>query len=247
MASVRVLRRVRERGFSLALPNILRSTHPIEACHTALPIANTTTVELGDRIRAAALRQQEESESNYFTRVEDMRDFVIVHAPSPGVEITVKMVCFSGERLTANNGTRVTLSDYLCMSISKDLFELNAINRKPFIMQITVWDAKKQVGFPRSTPWRSAQGRYTSSSKYTLWGFTLRSLSGASRWKKACRPCRPEGSASPEAKGERTPSDRKGKARALAMFDAEEEKDEEPNADAAVVALRTRGTAVSRA
>ncbi|KAG2937821.1 hypothetical protein PC115_g4010 [Phytophthora cactorum] len=46
-------------------------------------------------------------------------------------------------------------------------------------------------------------------------------------------------------KGERTPSDRKGKARALAMFDAEEEKGEEPNADAAVAALRTRGTAVS--
>ncbi|KAG3107367.1 hypothetical protein PI125_g12803 [Phytophthora idaei] len=31
------------------------------------------------------------------------------------------------------------------------------------------------------------------------------------------------------------------------MYDAEEEKDEEPNADAAVVALRTHGTTVSRA
>ncbi|KAF1772080.1 hypothetical protein GQ600_18975 [Phytophthora cactorum] len=108
--------------------------------------------------------------------------------------------------------------------ISKDLFELNAINRKRFIVQITVWDAKKRVGFPRSTPWRSAQGRYTSSSKYTLWGFTLRSLreqvDGRRRVDRVVQKAVPV----LKHKGERTPSDRKGKARALAMFDAEEEK-----------------------
>ncbi|KAG6960497.1 hypothetical protein JG687_00008204, partial [Phytophthora cactorum] len=122
---------------------------------------------------------------NYFTRVEDMRDFVIVHAPSPGVEITVKM------------------------GISKDLFELNVINRKRFIVQITVWDAKKRVG--EQVDGRRRVDRVVQKAVPVL-----------------------------KHKGERTPSDRKGKARALAVFDAEEEKGEEPNADAAVAALRTR-------
>ncbi|KAL3659750.1 hypothetical protein V7S43_015423 [Phytophthora oleae] len=66
------------------------------------------------------------------------------------------MVCFGTERLTADNGTRVTLIDYLAHAMFEDiqteLSELNTINRKPFIVQVTVWDARKRFGSPKSTP-----------------------------------------------------------------------------------------------
>ncbi|OWZ16082.1 hypothetical protein PHMEG_00010177 [Phytophthora megakarya] len=107
-------------------------------------------MDLIDRVRDAVLQQREESVSNYFTKVNDVREFVTDRAPSPGVEITVKMVCFGAERLTADNGMRVTLIDYLAHAmfddIQTELAELNAINRKPFIVQVTVWDAKKRFG-----------------------------------------------------------------------------------------------------
>ncbi|KAG3225619.1 hypothetical protein PC129_g3786 [Phytophthora cactorum] len=196
MASVRVLRRVRERGFSLALPNILRSTHPIEACHTALPIANTTTVELGDRIRAAVLHQQEllhacrgyarlcDSPCTKPRRGDHGQDGLLFWREADGEQWHSRYA----ERLSLHGNFE---------GISKDLFELNVINREQV-------DGRRRVD------------RVVQKAVPVL-----------------------------KHKGERTPSDRKGKARALAMFDAEEEKGEEPNADAAVAALRTRGTAVS--
>ncbi|ETL28487.1 hypothetical protein L916_18179, partial [Phytophthora nicotianae] len=105
---------------------------------------------------------QDESVTNYFTRVDDMRNFLTINMPSPGVELTVKMVCFAAERLGADNGTRVTLIDYLAhstfASLYKDMSELNGVNRKPFIVQITVWDAKKRVGSPRLTPMQFRPG-----------------------------------------------------------------------------------------
>ncbi|KAG3023556.1 hypothetical protein PC121_g5488 [Phytophthora cactorum] len=188
--------------------------------------------DLVDRIRAAVLRQQEEAVHNYFTRVDDMHDFLTDHAPSPGVEITVKMVCLASERLTGNNGTRVTLIDYLSHgnfeSLSSDLSELKAINRKPFVAQFrpgTVYEFKQvhNVGFYAEVPKGSVQmeecvaGRVIQKAPPTL-----------------------------KRKGEHVPSGRKGKARALAFHVTEEEKDGELDAGGASITPRTRGTVATR-
>ncbi|KAG6619890.1 uncharacterized protein IUM83_05633 [Phytophthora cinnamomi] len=118
--------------------------------------------DLLDRIRDAVLRQQEQATTNYFTRVEDIRDFITDHAPTAGVELTVKLTCFSAERLTADNGTRVTLVDFLAHAsvedVREDLADLNAVNRKDFIAQVMVWDAKKRIGSPRSPPMQFRPG-----------------------------------------------------------------------------------------
>lgn len=68
-------------------------------------------MDLGGRVRSAVLRQHEAAASNYFTCVDDMRDFLNI--PSAGAEITVKMACFVLEHLRSHNDTRVSLVDYL--------------------------------------------------------------------------------------------------------------------------------------
>ncbi|OWZ13612.1 LOW QUALITY PROTEIN: hypothetical protein PHMEG_00013030 [Phytophthora megakarya] len=60
------------------------------------------------------------------------------------------MCCYASERLAADNGTRVTLVDSMAhglfVDVQETLSELNTVNRKPFIAQITVWDATKKAG-----------------------------------------------------------------------------------------------------
>ncbi|GMF17088.1 unnamed protein product [Phytophthora fragariaefolia] len=64
------------------------------------------------------------------------------------------MCCFRSERLSADNGSRVTLVNAnahgLFDDVQSDLAELNAINRKAFIAQITAWDGKKKTGSPKT-------------------------------------------------------------------------------------------------
>ncbi|KAG3108401.1 hypothetical protein PI124_g7439 [Phytophthora idaei] len=83
-----------------------------------------------------------------------MRDFLTIQAPRGGAEITVMIVSFRAERLTAGNESRVTLMDYLAHgvfeSLINDLFYLKAIDRNPFAIQITGWSAKKKMDSPSS-------------------------------------------------------------------------------------------------
>lgn len=118
-------------------------------------MTSTPSMDLVDDIRDAVLRQREDEVTNFFTNVGDLREFITSREPSPGVNVTIKMCCFSSERLSADNGSRVTLVNAnahgLFDDVQKDLAELNAINRKAFIAQITVWDAKKKTGSPRTS------------------------------------------------------------------------------------------------
>ncbi|POM66956.1 Hypothetical protein PHPALM_17110 [Phytophthora palmivora] len=94
-------------------------------------------IDLVDRIRDAVLRQQEEWMTNYLTCIEDNREFITDRTPTAGVELTLKLICYSSERLTADNGNRVVLVYYPAHlefeDVSKDLPNLNDVNRKPFI------------------------------------------------------------------------------------------------------------------
>ncbi|KAG6958428.1 hypothetical protein JG688_00010510 [Phytophthora aleatoria] len=96
-------------------------------------------IELLDDLRSAVLRQLEDEVTNFFTE------------PAAGVNITINMCCFNSERPSADNGSRVTLANASARGmfdvIQKDLTELNTMNRKPFLAQVTVWGAKKKLGF----------------------------------------------------------------------------------------------------
>ncbi|OWZ01636.1 hypothetical protein PHMEG_00026940 [Phytophthora megakarya] len=77
------------------------------------------------------------SSTNFFFNVADLREFITSSEPAAGMNPTIKLCCNASERLSADNGTCVTLVN----SMADDLFdegqetltELNTINRKPFI------------------------------------------------------------------------------------------------------------------
>ncbi|OWZ07200.1 hypothetical protein PHMEG_00020438 [Phytophthora megakarya] len=110
-------------------------------------------MKLLDGLRSAVLQQREDEVTNFFSNVADLREFISSCEPAAGVNVTVKMCSFSSERLAADNGTRVTLVDSMAHGlfdeVQETLVELNTVNRKPFIAQITVGDAKKKTGSPR--------------------------------------------------------------------------------------------------
>ncbi|KAJ8578842.1 hypothetical protein ON010_g361 [Phytophthora cinnamomi] len=60
-------------------------------------------MDLMGSLRKAALTQREEGVANFFTNV-DLREFINSREPAAGVNITVKMCCFSSEHLNALSG-----------------------------------------------------------------------------------------------------------------------------------------------
>ncbi|KAG1688247.1 hypothetical protein DVH05_003894 [Phytophthora capsici] len=83
----------------------------------------------------------------------DLRDFISAREPAAGVNVTVKLCCYNAERLSTDNGSRITLVNASAQPIFDEvqeaLGELNSVNRKPFIAQIIVWDSKKKIGSPK--------------------------------------------------------------------------------------------------
>jgi hypothetical protein len=88
---------------------------------------------------------------NFFSTVNDLREFITAAQPAPDVNITIKMCCLTSERLSGDNGTRVTLIDAgqrgLFEATYEGLMELTSGKRKPYIAQVTVWDAKGKKGY----------------------------------------------------------------------------------------------------
>ncbi|OWZ04119.1 hypothetical protein PHMEG_00024033, partial [Phytophthora megakarya] len=85
-------------------------------------------MEVLDAIRKDVIKQKEEETFNFFSRVEDLRALIASAEPAPDLNITIKMCCLSVERLSGDNGTST------------------AGKRKPYIAQVTVWDAKTKKG-----------------------------------------------------------------------------------------------------
>ncbi|KAE8897787.1 hypothetical protein PF003_g18422 [Phytophthora fragariae] len=133
-------------------------------------------MQLIDNLRSAVLQQREDEVSNFFSDVSDLREFISAREPGAGVNITVKMCCYNAERLSADNGSRITLVNSSAHGtfeeVQEALNELNSVNRKPFIAQVTVWDSKKKFGSPKSGPHPIPCRRLcTSSNKYTAVGY----------------------------------------------------------------------------
>ncbi|KAF1785278.1 hypothetical protein GQ600_15686 [Phytophthora cactorum] len=78
-------------------------------------------MDLLEAIQNDVLKQKEEEALNNFA-------------------MSLKMGCIQAERLNGGHGTRVTLID------SNDLADLISLKRKPYLAQVTVWDAKPKKG-----------------------------------------------------------------------------------------------------
>ncbi|KAE9280668.1 hypothetical protein PF008_g28082 [Phytophthora fragariae] len=103
-------------------------------------------MDLLDAICRDVLKQKEEETMNYFSTVADFREFIMAAKPTPDVSVTVKMTCWTSERINGDHGTRVTLIDAnqhaFYEATVESLNELTSVKRKPYIAQITVWEAK---------------------------------------------------------------------------------------------------------
>lgn len=108
-------------------------------------------MELLDAIRQDVLRQKEEEAVNFFSRVSDLRTFIETAEPAPDVNVSLKMCCLSTERLSGDNGTRVTVTDAsqrgLFEATFEGLMELTPSKRKQYVAHVTVWDAKGKKGY----------------------------------------------------------------------------------------------------
>lgn len=199
-----------------------------------------------DRIHNAVLRQREEEATNFFSNPDDLREFIAARAPSAGVNITVKMCCFSAERLSADNGVRVTLISStfhgVFEAIQKDLDELNSINRKPFLVQITVWDGKRKTGSPRTARMLFRQGAVYEFKQVHGVGFYSDIPKGSVQLDDAA-PGRITERQPPLLKRKLSmeTSGRHPKARALDLRDEEMKDGDSCDGDATLNAPRTRG------
>ncbi|KAE9157335.1 hypothetical protein PF004_g32265, partial [Phytophthora fragariae] len=110
-------------------------------------------MDLLDSIRQDVLRQKEEEVVNHFCTVVGFREFAETK-PAADVGVSGKWCCLSAERLKTDNGTRVTATDSsqhgLFEQTAEALNDLTPGKRKPYILQITVWDGKKKKGDMRS-------------------------------------------------------------------------------------------------
>lgn len=107
-------------------------------------------MELLDAIHKEVLQQKEEEAVNFFSRMVDFRDFIMAAEPAADVSVTLKLCCFTSERLNGDHGTRVTLVNASQRALFNDTVDaletLTASKRKSYFAQLTVWDAKSKKG-----------------------------------------------------------------------------------------------------
>ncbi|KAE8877112.1 hypothetical protein PF003_g38780 [Phytophthora fragariae] len=107
-------------------------------------------MELLQAIQNDVLKQKEEEAVNQFFTSAGFREFILTTHPNPDVMVTLYLCCLHAERLQAGNGTRVTLTD----AAQREVFEqtlsgindLTPLKRKPYLVQVTVWDTKQKKG-----------------------------------------------------------------------------------------------------
>ncbi|KAE8886916.1 hypothetical protein PF005_g30336 [Phytophthora fragariae] len=104
-------------------------------------------MELLQAIQNDVLKHKEEEAVNQFFTTAGFREFILTTHPNPDVMVTLYLCCLHAERLQAGNGTRVTLTDAAQREVfeqtSSAINDLTPLKRKPYLVQVTVWDAKQ--------------------------------------------------------------------------------------------------------
>ncbi|KAG3118454.1 hypothetical protein PI124_g3491 [Phytophthora idaei] len=210
-------------------------------------------MELIDNLRNAVLQQREQEVTNFFTNVNELREFVSAREPAAGVNITTKMCCYNCKRLSADIGSRITLVSWSAHAMFEEvreaLNELNSVNRKPFIAQVTVWDSKKKVGSPKTGRMNFRVGAVYEFEQVHSVGYFSDIAKGSVQLEDGASDRVVERLAPVlKRKAGLEPSGRHPKARALLQHDESEEHKEGGGAETAGItgAPRKRGAAMSR-
>ncbi|ETP25943.1 hypothetical protein F441_01238, partial [Phytophthora nicotianae CJ01A1] len=107
-------------------------------------------MDLLEAIQNDVLKQKEEEALNNFASVAQFREFISSTNPDADVSVSLKMCCVQAERLNGGHGTRVTLIDAKQRGVFEPtadaLNDLTPLKRKPFLAQVTVWDARPKKG-----------------------------------------------------------------------------------------------------
>ncbi|KAG6948606.1 hypothetical protein JG688_00015017 [Phytophthora aleatoria] len=188
----------------------------------------TAVMELIDNLRNAVLQQREQEVTNFFTNVNELREFISAREPAAGVNITAKMCCYNCKRLSADTGSRITL---------------------PFIAQVTVWDSKKKVGSPKTGRMNFRVGAVYEFKQVHSVGYFSDIAKGSVQLEDVASDRVVERLAPVlKRKAGLEPSGRHPKARALLQHDESEEQKEGGGAETAGITgvSRKRGAAVSR-
>ncbi|KAE9019194.1 hypothetical protein PR003_g15240 [Phytophthora rubi] len=86
-------------------------------------------------IRDDVLKQKEQEAVNYFSHMQELREFIMTTRPARDVDATLKVRCISAERLNGCRGNRGTGIDSMgCVDWERRVRELRDI------VVITVWD-----------------------------------------------------------------------------------------------------------
>nr|KAE8934604.1 hypothetical protein PF009_g15421 [Phytophthora fragariae] len=98
-------------------------------------LANASPMDLLLAIQDDVLKQKEQEAVNYFSHVQELREFIMPTRPARDVVATLKVRCISAERLNGCRGNRVTGIDSMgCVDWERRVRELRDI------VVITVWD-----------------------------------------------------------------------------------------------------------
>ncbi|KAE9105672.1 hypothetical protein PF006_g21565 [Phytophthora fragariae] len=102
---------------------------------TFCQLANASPMDLLFAIQDDVLKQKEQEAVNYFSHVQELREFIMTTRPARDVVATLKVRCISAERLNGCRGNRVTGIDSMgCVGWERRVRELRDI------VAITVWD-----------------------------------------------------------------------------------------------------------
>ncbi|KAE9034643.1 hypothetical protein PR001_g9651 [Phytophthora rubi] len=106
-------------------------------------------MELPQGTQNDVFKQKKDEAVNKSFTTAGFREFILTTHPNPDVMSTLYL-CHYAERMHAGNGTRVTLTDATHGEVfeqtSSTINDLTPLKRKPYLVQVTVWDAKQKNG-----------------------------------------------------------------------------------------------------
>ncbi|KAF1787928.1 hypothetical protein GQ600_13669 [Phytophthora cactorum] len=207
----------------LASSTTIQSQEPT-GCPKLLHATDTAVMELIDNLRNAVLQQREQEVTNFFTNVNK-------------IEHGHRVAHYAGQLECSLEEVREALN------------ELNSVNRKPFIAQVTVWDSKKKVGSPKTGRMNFRVGAVYEFKQVHSVGYFSDIAKGSVQLEDGASDRVVERLAPVlKRKAGLEPSGRHPKARALLQHDESEEQKEGGGAEPAGITgvPRKRGAAVSR-
>ncbi|KAF1781735.1 hypothetical protein GQ600_12643 [Phytophthora cactorum] len=107
-------------------------------------------MDILEAIQSDVQKQKEEGAVNNFRTVVEFREFPSTAHTTTDVSATLSNCCLRVKRFSGDHGTRVALIEKIQRAVfeaaADALNNLTPLKRKPYLAQVTVWDAKLKRG-----------------------------------------------------------------------------------------------------